>query len=91
MTLGFQLGAPDNDSYMLVGAADEQRCSACGTVVDHEWVDPSFRLTDRRWDISYTYDGYCIVSQRFSDVLGDRGSRYIELRSEPSFFRAVRQ
>jgi hypothetical protein len=43
-------------------------------------------LSQRRWDVSYTYDGYCVVSDRFREVLGDRGASYIDLPSEPSFF-----
>jgi hypothetical protein len=86
MILGFVLSAPDNDSYMLRRATDDQRCSECSTVVDHDWVDTAFTLTDRGWDISYTYDGYCIVSQRFRDHVRDRGASYVALPAEPSFF-----
>jgi hypothetical protein len=43
-------------------------------------------MNERQWDASYTYDGYCVVSTRFRSVVGNRGARYIELPSEPSFF-----
>jgi hypothetical protein len=83
---GFTLSGPDNDSHMVVGAPDAPRCAKCGFAVDHTWINPRFTLTVKRWDVSFTYDGYLIVSQRFRDVLGVRGSVYRDLPAQPSFF-----
>jgi hypothetical protein len=80
------LGGPDNDSHMIVDAPDAPRCATCGFALDHTWINPRFKLTVKRWDVSFTYDGYLIVSRRFRDVLGDRGAVYHDLPAEPSFF-----
>jgi hypothetical protein len=80
----FILSAPDNDSYMLAGAPEALRCGSCGRSLDSEWVDPSFRLSERGCDASYTYDGYLIVSARFREVVADRGARYVDIPAEPS-------
>jgi hypothetical protein len=83
---GFKLSGPDNDSHMVMGAPDAPRCAKCGFALDHTWINPRFTLKVKRWDVSFTYDGYLIASQRFRDVLGDRGAAYRELPAEPSFF-----
>jgi hypothetical protein len=80
------ISGPDNDSSMLVDASDAPRCPRCGFALDRAWINPRFRLTVKRWDVSFTYDGYLIVSQRFRDALGNRGAVYGDLPSEPSFF-----
>jgi hypothetical protein len=86
VVFGFRISGPDNDSYMLVDAPDAPRCPTCGFALDHTWINPQFRLSVKRWDVSATYDGYMIVSQRFRDALGDRGAVYGDLPAEPSFF-----
>lgn len=82
----FTLSAPDNDSYMLAKLPATLRCQICGRSLDPEWVDPTFLLSKRGLDASYTHDGYFIVSTRFRDVVCERGARYQLLDSEPSFF-----
>jgi hypothetical protein len=81
----FTLSAPDNDSYMLTDFPEALRCVGCHRSLEPEWIDEQFTLRKRQWDASYTYDGYCIVSARFRDVVRERGARYIALPSEPSF------
>jgi hypothetical protein len=85
----FVLSAPDNDSSMLTNLPTSSRCRTCGRSLDPEWIDPLFLVAAREWDVGYTYDGYCIVSQTFRDALRERGARYIALPSEPSFFVLV--
>jgi len=85
MALAFVLSGPDNDSYMLDGV-EVWRCGTCGLPMDREVANPTFVLRDRRWDLSYTYDGYCIVSERFHAALGDQDAIYRALPSEPDFF-----
>lgn len=82
----FSLSGPDNDSSMLVNAPASGRCASCGRLLDSGWIDPLFLIAERRFDLSFTYDGYCIVSERFRSVVADRGARYVPLPSEPSFF-----
>jgi hypothetical protein len=82
----FSLSGPDNDRYMLTNLPESARCPSCARSLDAEWIDPLFVIAERHFDVSFTYDGYCIVSERFRDAVGDRGARYIDLPSEPSFF-----
>ena len=82
----YVLSAPDNDSHMLTHAPESMRCGSCGRSLDPRWVDPAFRLRQTAWDASFTYDGYLIVSEKFREVVGDRGAYYLDLPSEPSFF-----
>jgi hypothetical protein len=82
----FTLSAPDNDSYMLKYFPEALRCAGCHRSLEPEWIDEQFSLRETQWDASYTYDGYCIVSTRFRDVVRERGARYIALPSVPSFF-----
>ena len=49
---------------MYGGDAQPPRCDACGFVLDHAWVDPSFAAA-HLLDVSFTYDGCLIVSDRF--------------------------
>src|SRR5438552_10193794 len=86
MNLGFKLSGPDNDSYMLQKAARVPRCGSCRIALTHDWINPEFTLVVTRLDLSYTYDGYCIVSQRFRETLSDRGAIYRELAAVPEFF-----
>jgi hypothetical protein len=60
-------------------------------VTDRRWVDPSFKLTDDRFDASYTYDGYLIVSERFRSITDGPGVRFIGLLSDPGFYSLVVQ
>jgi len=92
----FTLSGPDNDSYMC---ASEGRvfgevvgvpvCAACGFKTDPFFINPAFRLKRRTSDLSYTYDGYCIVSLRFKEASvrnGLGGTQFIPLPEEPTFF-----
>ena len=64
-------------------------CSTCGLVVDRSWIDPAFELRDSRFDASYTYDGYLIVSDRFRLLTDGPGARFIPLPSSPGFYSLV--
>jgi hypothetical protein len=83
--LGYVLRGPDNDSHMLYGSAPHPECAGCGWALDYDWIDPSFRLGRDRYDISFTYDLYCIVSDNFRHAAGNRGARFIPLPSERGF------
>lgn len=89
MSIGFVMSGPDNDSYMLRGPGSPPVCGSCGLLSGRAWVDPGFELRDRRFDVSYTYDGYLIVSQRFKDVADGVGTRFIGLPSISGFYALV--
>lgn len=46
-----------------------RRCTLCGNILD-KWTTPldGFRVANRSLDCGRTYDGVCVVSQRFRDV-----------------------
>jgi len=55
-------------------------------VLDREWVEPKFQLARRDFDISYTYDGYLIASDRFKDAVEGSGARFAGLPAEPGYY-----
>lgn len=64
-------------------------CPTCGRKTDPEFVNAAFKATRRTWDISGTYDGYCLVSQRFRDFCSKQrwpGMSFVPLPSDGEFF-----
>lgn len=47
------------------GVAHSATCPTCGRRTDPTFINPEFKVKTRKWDISTTYDGYCLVSTRF--------------------------
>ena len=71
------------------GVAHPATCSRCGRKTDRNYVNGKFRAEKRAWDVSATYDGYCIVSQRFRQFSEQRaweGMEFVALPSDPEFF-----
>ena len=78
------LGGGDNNSYMY-NPAYPHCCSSCHFATKQE-VNPDFRLSRQRYDVayinlrpvrkqydvSYTYDGYLIVSKRFKQFCEEK-------------------
>lgn len=93
MIIGYVLIGKDNDSFMF--DPDDKNlpiCKACGYVIDYDYVSPSFEVNIKKYDMSYTYDGRCIVSQKFKDFCQKNNYSGIEFSSLPnnnSFFQLV--
>ena len=88
--LGYRVAGPDNGSFMYEGELDPPVCPECWLVTEPEWVSPTFSLRRRRFDLSYTYDGALIASDRFLDVTsGFAGLRSTPLPSAPGFHLLV--
>ena len=86
--IAFVLDGHDNDSYMLQGCSNLMRCSVCGELLQRPKVVDAFRLVKKR-DVSATYDGYMVVSQRFVDEwlrIGGDGLELTSLLEEPGYF-----
>lgn len=86
--IAYILHGHDNDSYMLKDVADLARCSVCGELLERPHLVPAFRIQKKR-DVSATYDGYTIVSQRFVDewrLHGGEGLNFAPLPEEPGYF-----
>lgn len=75
MSKNYSLSGYDNDSYMC-SSTDRvfeemeslEVCPKCGYRTDFEYINKNFRVKRRTNDISYTYDGYCIVSLKFKEA-----------------------
>lgn len=64
-------------------------CPVCGYKTDLYFVNPSFRVKSRAYDLSSTYDGYDIASLKFKEVcrrLKLKGIEFLPLPSDPEFF-----
>lgn len=73
--MAYTLFGPDNDSHMCASADrvfDGMQglavCAKCGYKTDIFYINPKFKVKRRVYDLSYTYDGYCIVSLRFREA-----------------------
>lgn len=81
----------DNDSYMI-GDNGISRCKTCGYKTDYEYLNPDFKLTIKKFDISYTYDGACIVSERFKHYCADEkldGLEFIAIKNAPEHYLLI--
>lgn len=89
----------DNDCYMvascerpLYDVPDGVFCSQCGWKKDWTYTRPDFDLRKRKMDVSSTYDGATIVSDRVREVFTSHGvdeSVFIPLPCEPGFYHLV--
>jgi hypothetical protein len=86
--LAFVIAGAENGENMC-GGADQllpgliglATCPSCGIRTDFEYTSPTFRLRNRKYDFSETYDGARIVSGRFKAFCEQ--SRYAGLRFVP--------
>lgn len=64
-------------------------CSVCGYKTNLYFVNPSFRVKRRIYDLSSTYDGYHVASLKFKETcqrLQLRGFEFLTLPSDAEFF-----
>lgn len=94
MIIGYFAIGQDNDSFFL----DDDKlfaptCNSCGYLIDFtNYFNPSFKLKRKIYDLSYTYDGRCIVSLKFKEFCereGYEGLRFKVFEREPHFFLLV--
>ncbi len=89
MEHGYSLHGPDNGLHFYDGD-DVPACPVCGLVDDPRWMNPRLRMRRRRFDVSSTYDGRNIVSERFRALTASApGIRFIALPNDPDFFVPV--
>jgi len=70
--LGFSLSGPDNDSYMNSDQYEINICKCLDFVKNRQLhLNPNFKVTKKFYDISFTYDSYLIVSDRFKQFCVD--------------------
>jgi hypothetical protein len=96
VSIWFRRQAPDNDSNMC-GSTDRlfdglnglAVCAKCGYKTDPFYINPAFRVKRRVYDVSYTYDGYQIVSRKFKEACLRAkltGVGFQELPADSEFF-----
>nr|WP_319998177.1 hypothetical protein [uncultured Draconibacterium sp.] len=86
MVIAKLLRAQDNKSFMhreypIV-------CGSCGYPLK-QVVCAEFKLNKRNMDVSYTWDGYLIVSERFVKFCNEQGysnASFEKLQKEPQFY-----
>jgi hypothetical protein len=83
------LSGHDNDSYYFEDS-DVPACVACGLVSDAAWINPRFRLERREFDLSSTYDGATIASERFVECASEHsGVRFQALPDVDGFYLMI--
>ena len=96
MSESYSLSGYDNDSFMC-SSTDRifenmeglEVCPACGYRTNFSYINSEFRVKRRTNDISYTYDGYCIVSLKFKEACERelfQGLQFIHLPSDKEYF-----
>lgn len=84
--LGFAVSGPDNDSYMNSDQYEVNICKCLDFVKNrHLHLNPNFKLSKRAYDISYTYDSYLIVSDRFKQFCADNKYSGVSFFSIPNY------
>jgi len=92
----YLLDGPDNNSYMCcsedtvhAGMKGIVTCIGCGYRTNFDYINRKFKVNRRVYDVSYTYDGYCIVSRKFKEIV-DRydidGAIFQPLENDKDFF-----
>jgi hypothetical protein len=88
MIIAYDLFGEDNLSYMW-DTPSFKRCPRCNLIKESEKrVNPNFTIK-KKWDISYTYDGYLIVSSLFKGFVLDnklKGVEFEKLPNSPGYF-----
>ncbi|MCO5950074.1 hypothetical protein [Mucilaginibacter flavidus] len=66
--IGNDLSGPDNYSYMNQDQHEVNVCDCLDYVRNRRLhISPKFKLKKTQYDVSYTFDSYLIVSERFKD------------------------
>lgn len=92
----YSLYGSDNDSHMC-GSDDRlfdevigiPICQDCGYKTDLYFINPTFRVKRRVYDLSVTYDGYTIASIKFVEAckrFNLEGVEFISLPSDTEYF-----
>ena len=99
MSKGYSISGFDNDSFMCSSAdrvfdeiGDIDVCPKCGYRTDFNYIYEKFRVKRRGNDISFTYDGYCIVSLKFKeacDRAGFEGIEFLGLPGDKEYYHLV--
>lgn len=62
--IGYVLSPPDNGNYMFYKLEIDE-CTRYSNIYDINKINPEFRISRKKLNITETYDGYKIVSEKF--------------------------
>lgn len=98
-TLAFRLSGAPNGGYMCGGADKVMSglvglaiCSECGYRTDFEYTNLDLRLRSKKYDLSETYEGAFVVSERFKlfcESSHYRGLRFVGLPLSKGFYHML--
>jgi hypothetical protein len=78
-----------SDSALLPDVQNVPVCSMCGFKTSAFFINPSFTVRRRHFDLSFTYDGYAICSLEFREAVlraGLTGSGFEALPNDRQFY-----
>jgi hypothetical protein len=88
--LGYSISGSDNDSYMNADMWGKNICDCLDYVKNRQsHMNESFELRKKTLDLSYTYDGYLIVSGRFKIFCAEnnyQGLRFFQIPNYPTHY-----
>ncbi len=88
MLLGYTIIDPDMNAYML-SDIELNACAKYSNIYDLNIVNPNFKVPKRAKNISTTYEGYTIVSEKFKtfcEVEKYEGLEFVTLPSSPEYY-----
>ncbi|MCX7113690.1 MAG: hypothetical protein NTX45_27140 [Proteobacteria bacterium] len=68
----YVLWGADNESYWIPGVKDKKYCCVeCGSKLSRHIINDKFYLIKKNYDVSFTFDGFLIGSQKFLSILSE--------------------
>ena len=91
--LGYSFYGHDNDTYFYYDRTDIKRCPICNNLTD-KWNEDisNIIITKTKIDISYSYDGILVVSEKFKKIYDENnieGLNFIALKNGFYFIRPI--
>jgi hypothetical protein len=81
MIIAYSVYGQDNDSYI---DSQKKRCKVCGAKIEFD-INTNITLNNTTYDMSYTLDGYMIVSKRIKDFCEKENLKNIEFHCLDNF------
>ena len=88
MVLGYVIIDPDNEDYMFENIA-QNKCADFSNIYDLNQVSSSFQFKKKKYNISSTYEGFKIVSEKFKQFCEKekyRGLEFVVLPKSHGFY-----
>ncbi len=75
---------PENGAHMLPDDDTGLVCPECTRLLNCNYINPKFKVPKKCPDISHTYDGFQVVSQKFREIIETEGYQGVEFISIPA-------